>query len=47
MVATSFDLIGKEANRVAESGETDPAYSAVEEFTDLGEYFGENNSKMG
>lgn len=33
VVATSFVWIGKEANRVGESGEADPIWSAVEEFT--------------
>jgi hypothetical protein len=33
VVATGFVWIGKEANRVAESGEADPIWSAVEEFT--------------
>ena len=32
VIATHFVLIGKEANRVGESGETDPVTSAVEEF---------------
>lgn len=35
VIATGFDLIGKEANRVGESGEADPAHSAVEEFRGL------------
>jgi hypothetical protein len=33
VVATSFVWIGKEANQVGESGEEDPIWSAVEEFT--------------
>jgi hypothetical protein len=33
VVATEFVWIGKEANRVGESGEVDPIRSAVEEFT--------------
>ena len=32
-VATRFVWIGKEANQVGESGEADPIWSAVEEFT--------------
>ena len=32
VIATHFVLIGKEANRVGESGEADPVISAVEEF---------------
>jgi hypothetical protein len=32
VVATDFVLIGKEANRVGESGEPDPISSAVERF---------------
>ena len=35
MVAAGFELIGKEADRVGESGEADPARSAVEKCTDL------------
>lgn len=33
VVATGFVWIGKEANRVGDSGEADPIWSAVEEFT--------------
>jgi hypothetical protein len=33
VVATGFTWIGKEANQVGESGEEDPVWSAVEEFT--------------
>jgi hypothetical protein len=33
VVATGFIWIGKEANQVGESGEEDPIWSAVEEFT--------------
>lgn len=33
IIATAFVWIGKEANRVGESGEADPIRSAVEEFT--------------
>jgi hypothetical protein len=33
VVATGFELIGKEANRVGESGDADPVRSAVEVFT--------------
>jgi len=32
VMATGLTLIGKEANRVAESGEGDPIYSVVEQF---------------
>ena len=32
VIATHFVLIGKEANRVGESGEADPFCSAVEQF---------------
>ena len=32
VVATDFVLIGKEANTVGESGESDPIVAAVEEF---------------
>jgi hypothetical protein len=35
VVATGFEWLGKEANRVGESGEADPVRSAVEVFTDL------------
>jgi hypothetical protein len=33
VVATGFTWIGKEANQVGESGEEDPIWSAVEEFS--------------
>jgi hypothetical protein len=33
VIATGFVLIGKEANRIGESGEADPIWSAVEEFS--------------
>jgi hypothetical protein len=32
IVATYFILIGKEANRIGDSGETDPVVPSVEEF---------------
>lgn len=32
VVATEFILVGKEANQVGESGESDPIFSAVEQF---------------
>lgn len=32
VVATGFDWIGKEANRIGESGEADPIWSVVDEF---------------
>jgi hypothetical protein len=35
VVATGFEWIGKEANRVGESGEADPVRSAVAAFTEL------------
>ena len=47
MVATGFEWIGKEANRVGESGEADPVYSAVEEFADLTAYSDEKSLKTG
>jgi hypothetical protein len=47
VVATGFELIGKEANRVGESGEADPVRSAVEAFTSLADYSDEKTSKPG
>ena len=38
VVATGCELIGKEANRVGESGGTDPEHSSVKAFTDLADY---------
>lgn len=35
VIATGFVLIGKEANRIGESGEADPTRSAVEEFVSI------------
>jgi hypothetical protein len=35
VVATAFELIGKDANRVGESGEADPVRTAVEPFAEL------------
>jgi len=45
VVATTFDWIGKEANRVGDSGEADPVRSAVEVFTELAECAVEKDSK--
>jgi hypothetical protein len=47
VVATGFELIGKEANRVGESGEIDPVRSAVQEFSELAEFSDEKRSKPG
>lgn len=47
MVATGFEWIGKEANRVGESGEADPVRSAVEVFTELADSSDQMESPVG
>jgi hypothetical protein len=36
VIATDFALIGKEANQVGESGESDPLVSTTQEFNTMG-----------